>query len=258
MKFIKRFRKAVRRVIVYGLGVPLLNALDWLIARFSRVGNPAVFDTKQFPWVERLEAEWETIRDELLQIMPDWQRVPNLQDVSPGLSFLTGSDGWKSYFLYGYGHCVPSHCKQCPQTARLVESIPDMKTAFFSILAPGMHIPRHRGEYKGLIRCHLGLVVPGDPGDCRMSVDDEMIHWHEGEFVVFDNAYHHEVWNDTDKPRVILLIDIVRPMRFPMGWLNRLIIRLITWSPYVREAKRNHRKMERGTPLINGAAAQGA
>ena len=35
-----------------------------------------------------------------------------------------------------------------------------MKLAFFSILAPGKHIPEHRGSLKGVIRYHLALKVP--------------------------------------------------------------------------------------------------
>ena len=134
--------------------------------------------------------------------------------------------------------------------------IPDIETAFFSVLAPNKHIPRHRGEYKGLIRCHLGLIVPGEPGDCRMNVHDQTVHWEEGKFLIFDNAYHHEVWNDTDQTRVILLIDVVRPMRFPYSWINRMVIRMIGWSPYIREARRNHRKWDHpslpGSPSIPG------
>ena len=35
-----------------------------------------------------------------------------------------------------------------------------MKSAFFSILAPGKHIPKHYGKHKGIIRYHLALKVP--------------------------------------------------------------------------------------------------
>jgi len=38
-----------------------------------------------------------------------------------------------------------------------------MKTAFFSILAPGKHLPAHRGPYKGVMRYHLGLLIPSRP-----------------------------------------------------------------------------------------------
>ena len=53
------------------------------------------------------------------------------------------------------------NCARCPETVRVLKSIPGMKSAMFSILAPRKHIPEHRGMYKGVLRYHLGLIVPG-------------------------------------------------------------------------------------------------
>src|SRR3546814_9573884 len=50
--------------------------------------------------------------------------------------------------------------RHCPQTTRLLKQIPGASTAFFSILAPGKKMPPHRGAYNGILRCHLGLIVP--------------------------------------------------------------------------------------------------
>lgn len=54
----------------------------------------------------------------------------------------------------------PVNCARCPRTMELLRKVPGAKTAFFSILSPHMHIPAHCGPYKGVIRCHLGLIVP--------------------------------------------------------------------------------------------------
>ncbi len=48
----------------------------------------------------------------------------------------------------------------CPRTAALMREIPGMTTAMFSILSPRKHILDHRGPYKGVLRYHLGLIVP--------------------------------------------------------------------------------------------------
>ena len=61
----------------------------------------------------------------------------------------------------------------------LLKAIPGAQTAFFSILSPRMHIPAHCGPYKGVIRCHLGLVVPKPERDCRLRVADTIAHWEE-------------------------------------------------------------------------------
>ena len=55
---------------------------------------------------------------------------------------------------------MAGNCQRCPLTTQLVESIPGMKTAFFSIMLPGKYIPEHRGPYKGLLRYQLALKVP--------------------------------------------------------------------------------------------------
>ena len=99
-------------------------------------------------------------------------------------------------------------------------AVPGMQTAMFSILAAGKHIPDHNGPYKGVIRYHLGLKVPRAADRCRIRVGDTIATWREGASLIFDDTYEHEVWNDTDEERVVLFLDIVRPLRFPMNVVN--------------------------------------
>ena len=44
-----------------------------------------------------------------------------------------------------------------------------------------------------------------------MRVGNEHVKWVEGEPVVFDDSYEHEVWNRTLEKRVVLLFDIWHP-----------------------------------------------
>jgi beta-hydroxylase len=126
-----------------------------------------------------------------------------------------------------------------------MEQTPGMVTAMFSILAPRKHILPHRGPYKGILRYHLGLIVPKDKEDCRIRVGSEIRHWEEGKSLLFDDTYDHEVWNDTDETRVVLFVDIIRPLPFPESLINKLIIKAIAFSPFVQDAKRNHQAWER-------------
>jgi len=123
-------------------------------------------------------------------------------------------------------------------TARLVDQVPGLNSAFFSILTPGAHIPSHRGVTKGLLTCHLGLSVPDGTG-CRMEIDGSVIQWAEGEAVFFDDTYRHEVWNATDQTRIILLIQFERPMRFLARIVSRLFLFGIRRSAFVKDARRN-------------------
>ena len=96
-----------------------------------------------------------------------------------------------------------------------------MTTAMFSILSPRKHILDHRGPYKGVLRYHLGLIVPQRRAACRIRVGEDVRHWEQGKSMVFDDTYNHEVWNDTDETRVVLFVDVLRPLPFPESQINR-------------------------------------
>ena len=132
----------------------------------------------------------------------------------------------------------------CPRTAELVQQIPGMVTAMFSILSPHKHILAHRGPYKGVLRYHLGLIVPSDKEACRIRVGDEIRHWEEGKSMVFDDTYEHEVWNDTDELRAVLFLDVLRPLPRAEAAINRAIVKGIGISPFILDARRNQRAWE--------------
>ena len=78
-----------------------------------------------------------------------------------------------------------------------------------------------------------------------IRVGEEICHWEEGRALIFDDAHEHEAWNRTDKTRVILFADFVRPLRFPANVLNWIVLNVAVFTPYVREGYDNHRKWER-------------
>lgn len=228
------------------IGFWIIKRLENLIRRYSILGNPPFFDTRDFSWVPTLEANWEVVRRELEQVLQDRERLPNFQDISKDQRSLTQDDLWKTFFLYGYGYKMEGNCKLCPETTRLVESIPGMYTAFFSILAPGKTIREHRGPYNGLLLAHLGLIVPEPRENCRIRVGDQIRQWEPGKCMIFDDTYRHQVWNETDGTRVVLFLDVQRPLAWPGRLLNKLVLQLIRWSPFIQDARRNHRAWEEG------------
>jgi beta-hydroxylase len=230
------------------VGDRLLRVVDRLIARYSVIPNQPFFDPDDFPWVREVEAEWKTIRAELDDVLGFQEDLPNFQDISTDQLSLTDDDRWKTYFFYGYGFRSDPNCARCPQTARIVENIPGMQTAMFSILAPGKRLPPHTGPYKGVLRYHLALAIPAsDPDDDRVGirVGGVEAHWEEGRSLVFDDTFVHEAWNDTPETRVVLFVDVVRPLRQPVKALNLLIIRAIAFSPFIQDARRRHEDWER-------------
>jgi ornithine lipid ester-linked acyl 2-hydroxylase len=227
------------------VGERVLAPIERFIGKRSLVGEATFFENDRFPWVGEIEANWTTIRAELEKVLKDRAALPNFQDISKDQIEITDDDHWKTFFLYGFGFKAKLGVEMCPQTAALMEQIPGMKTAMFSILSPRKHILDHRGPYKGVLRYHLGLIVPQEKESCRIRVGEDVRHWVEGGSMIFDDTYNHEVWNDTDETRVVLFVDVLRPLPEPWSTINRLIVKAIGYSPFVLDAKRNQEAWER-------------
>ena len=68
------------------------------------------------------------------------------------------------------------------------------------------------------LRIHLPLAVPTDSVTegstelkCGIRVGPVVKPWTQDKALVLDDAYDHEVWNETDQTRVLLLVDIWHP-----------------------------------------------
>jgi len=210
-----------------------------LVSRSSRAPEVPVFEAAAFDWTRRLEQSWQAIRNEALALLEHRDLLSPLHEISPDHRRIARDDSWKSYFLWGYGYRADANCARCPETTRLVEQIPGLKSALFSILAPRSRIPSHKGVTKGMITCHLGLVVPRERERCWIRICDETLCWAEGETMVFDDTYPHEVANDTDEERVVLLVQFARPLRFPGSVIAAAFMGAIRHSPFVQDARRN-------------------
>jgi beta-hydroxylase len=226
------------RPLIIRVGKHLRGIFDRLIASSSIVANDPVLDVRHFAWTAMLRDHWQAIRDEATAVALRGQASPSLATISPDHRSIAEIDKWRSFFLWGYGYPIDDNLARCPRTRDIVERIPGLNSAFFSILAPGTHIPEHRGVTKGLITCHLGLIVPRE-GNLRMRVDDRVVRWSEGETLVFDDTYPHEVWNDTEETRVVLLVQFERPLRNPGKWIADLFLRIVRRSAFVQEARAN-------------------
>jgi len=222
---------------------------------FFPTANITFFKPQDYPWVAPVEAEWLAIRQELDALLVKREEIPNFQDLSHDQRALTEGAQWKTFFLYGYGQEAAENCKRCPETVRILKKIPGMKTAMFSILAPQKHIPEHRGMWKGMLRYHLGLIIPGPAGSCRIRVGQDIRTWDEGKSLVFDDSHLHEAWNDSDQYRVVLFVDVVRPLIFPLSLINRSVIWITARSKSITEPMARIRKSSAKTSGSQNKAA---
>jgi ornithine lipid ester-linked acyl 2-hydroxylase len=218
---------------------------EWLNRRCARLGNPCVYDNAAFPWAARLESEWRTIRGELDRVLVRKDEMPNVQDITADAAAISRDAGWKIFVLAAYSIKSKPNIALCPETWRIVRQIPGLKTVMFSVFEPGKRLPPHRGPYNGVLRLHLGLVVPEPRASLGIRIGPEIYTWEEGSVLIFDDAYEHEAWNETGHPRVVLFVDFVKPLRFPASVLNWALLRLAVFTPYLREGNDNLRRWER-------------
>ncbi|HEY2427843.1 MAG TPA: aspartyl/asparaginyl beta-hydroxylase domain-containing protein [Acidimicrobiales bacterium] len=226
-------------------GAAVLRGFERYVVRSSLVPTTPFLDPGGFAWVAPLEAHWEVIRAELDEVLQRRDDLPNFQDISTDQASITDDDRWKTFFLFGYGFKSEANCARCPRTTALLEQVPGMTTAMFSILSAGKHIEAHRGPYRGVLRYHLGLRIPEPASAAGISVGGEVRHWAEGKSLVFDDGYEHFAWNDTEGLRVVLFMDVIRPLKRPAADLNAALIKAIAVSPFVRDAKRRHLAWEK-------------
>jgi beta-hydroxylase len=236
--------RKLRRKYVKRYGKRALRSLDHYLARQSLVPDQPVLDARLFPWLAAFEADWQAVRAELEVMLQYRDHLPRFQDISPDQKRISPDNKWRVFVFYGFGYRSERNCQLCPHTAELLARVPGIQNAFFSILAPGKHIPSHRGITKGLIRCHLGLIVPADREQCVMEVGDVRCTWEEGKVLVFDDTFPHEVHNETQEERAVLLFDFPRPMTRQGVVVSRLQLQLMKGTAYVRDAVRNERQWE--------------
>jgi aspartyl/asparaginyl beta-hydroxylase (cupin superfamily) len=190
------------------LNVPQLPAIQY-------------FDDALFPWLSELEAATDLISEELRAVLESEAR----HDLQPYVQYPPGvpvnqwvelnhSPNWSVYYLWENGEQHEAHCHACPGTAAVLSKVPlaispgFAPTAFFSVLAPGAHIPPHTGSTNARSIVHLPLIVPGQ---CSFRVGNTTREWQRGKAWVFDDSIEHEAWNRSNKTRVILIFDVWNP-----------------------------------------------
>jgi aspartyl/asparaginyl beta-hydroxylase (cupin superfamily) len=178
--------------------------------------------------LDDLTQQFPAIRRELDALLPYRTSIPEYHRIDKNQTYIAGTvdqdRAWRTYMVYALGERNERYAAQCPRTAELLGKVPNITNAFFSILDPGKSIPPHEGGYRGLLRYHLGLLVPADQPP-HIRVKDRIFRWKEGDAFIFDDSWEHEVINHSPGLRVILAVDILRPM----PWLPHTLNRLALW-----------------------------
>mgnify|MGYP001263294884 FL=1 len=212
---------------------------DWSVLALRNVydrriqGKPVLDSAALFPDAERFTAQWRQIREEALTVAHDLHNIPRFHEIMIQQESISANDArdWHMFIMKAYGQPIARNLARCPTLAALIASSPDVLSAALFFLAPGKEGAPHRGPFRGILRGYLVLDMPkrtdGAPA-AVLKVDGREYRLHEGEFMLWDDTFEHEVWNDSPQVRTVLLLDIRRrDMPGGLRLLSSAIIALV-------------------------------
>jgi hypothetical protein len=161
-----------------------------------------------FPEVRHVLDHYAAIRAELASYLEGAVTVPHFNPSPPKMS---RPNSWRNLYFKNYSLQYRTARKYFPRTFQVFADRPEYTLAGITTLAPGGRLSSHCGETNAIIRCHIGLKVPGTLPALGLRVNGEDVCWQEGKVLAFNDAYQHEVWNETAQPRHVLVFDIIRP-----------------------------------------------
>jgi aspartate beta-hydroxylase len=215
--------------------------------------RPVFFDIDAtYPALNQITENYPKIKEEFKKIYQSKLDMPLYHEIDPGEAEISSvtEKNWKVFMLYLLGYKPKANCGLCPETCRVLDSIPNLMQAFFSILEPGKSIPLHEGPYLGYLRYHLGLHVP-EINPPRFYVNSQEYVWQSGKAVLFDDSWPHAVENESQDYRAVLIVDVLRPMPQIPSLVNKLITGVIARYTYGRRVINKVKGLElNDTPIM--------
>jgi beta-hydroxylase len=206
-------------------------------------GSKAVLDPAEFPELDLLRQNWQTIREEGLELARQKYFDATKRPGTAGyydVGFRTFFKyGWSRFYLHWYGYTHHSARRLCPRTVEILQKVPTVHGAMFAFLPRRSQLTRHADPLAISLRYHLGLATPNSEA-CFINVDGRDQSWRDGEAIMFDETYLHYVRNDTDFDRLILMCDVKRPLN-PLGGMFNLIYQGVTRVSVVPNTPEDHR-----------------
>lgn len=193
--------------------------------------RPPTFDVATTaPALLEVQKNYPVIRAEVEALLGSGVTIPRYHEVDPGqVQISAGDKKWKVFVLDLVGAKPRTARELCPKTSAILDRVPNLFQAFFSILEAGKSIPAHDGPFYGAVRYHLGLIVPTEnPPSIR--VKDIVYTWKDGEGFLFDDTWNHEVFNTCAQDRVILMVDVLRPLPWHLHQMNRCYRAFLRWA----------------------------
>jgi beta-hydroxylase len=211
-------------------GWPLTTPMNVLLYIFTKErARKPIQSVVDFPELKVIEENWQTIRDEALNLYHQ-KYLEKTNDPNSHAYYDLGfrtfyKYGWSKFYINWYGETHNSAKRLCPNTVEILAKIPTVNGAMFSILPPGGKLTRHLDPVACSLRLHLGLSTPNSD-KAFINVDSESISWRDGKAFLFDETFLHFAENNSDQPRLILMCDIERPLT-PIGKVINAVYKMV-------------------------------
>lgn len=205
--------------------------------------NEYHLDPKQFPFLDKLQQNWQVIRDEFTYFNSnasesELQFVYDVMGPKNKTIKTKGNAKYKAFGLLFQGMAIEKYiqfhqieypqyesedvagkvqelrARYFPNLTEVIEEINLLnenviRNAYFGTFMPGLDVKLHVNYNPHMNRGYLGLIVP--PGDIAMKICHDKLYWHEGEFMVLDHSYPHCPHNYTEYERTVLVVDFFKP-----------------------------------------------
>ena len=167
--------------------------------------------------LSRLQKNYQVIKQEGLVALFGPER--NFEEEAENLR----EEGlWQQLILFETGVRSEKGCRLAPKTCKLILKYMKEISAEcthgqvkFSVIHSGTHVWPHSGPSNCRLRAHLGLVIPdvNDNEKLEIRIADRHTTWKEGQFLIIDDSFEHELWYQKKHGgiRLVLLIDMWHP-----------------------------------------------
>ncbi|MFM7594654.1 MAG: aspartyl/asparaginyl beta-hydroxylase domain-containing protein [Flavobacteriales bacterium] len=187
------------------MNTPLWYSL-WSFPTPYHGSESAFVDENRMPCSEDFIAQSDAIRNEVLTFLENQKAVPYFKQ-----SMLENGKGYHTLSLAWWGIRFNKNQQKMPVLASILNRHPELLTLSINILEANSRILPHMGDTNATYRGHFGISIPSTLPAAGIRVKGEERFWKEGAFIWFMDAYLHETWNQTNHPRIILLVDALRP-----------------------------------------------
>jgi len=168
---------------------------------------PAFYNNSEYPLTKILENN----ADEIIQEIIEFYSKDKKKLTQNFVPYNVDSTGWDTMVLYSAGVINKQFLPCLPKTWALLKDYPGLSLLMVSVLNPGVRLKAHFGDTDAMVRNHLGVVIPEPYPKVGIRIKAEERAWEVGKVLSFCVVNRHYAWNFSDKPRIILMVDFVKP-----------------------------------------------